>query len=116
MSKLETPLTRRFWRESGGTLIEEYPLVKGSRNQGRRLVDGLIIRDGPHEISSDTKFDISGKDVIVVQTKARRLGMNLLGQALFSRHLAQMLGPRHVESVAICRRGDETLEPLAKAA
>ena len=25
MSKRETPLTRRYWREIGGTLIEEFP-------------------------------------------------------------------------------------------
>ena len=28
MSKRETPLTRRYWREIGGTLIEEFPAVR----------------------------------------------------------------------------------------
>jgi hypothetical protein len=27
ISKLETPLTRRYWRERSGTLIEEFPAV-----------------------------------------------------------------------------------------
>ena len=28
MSKRETPLTRRYWQEIGGTLIEEFPAVR----------------------------------------------------------------------------------------
>jgi hypothetical protein len=113
MSKHETPLTRRFWTEVGGTLIEEYQAVRRTSDQGQRLLDGLIIRDGPHEVSKDRSAAICGKDVIVVQTKAARLGMYLLGQALFSRHLVEALGPRSVETVAVCRKGDATLEPLA---
>ena len=30
MSKHETPLTRKYWRSVGGTLIEEFPAVKKS--------------------------------------------------------------------------------------
>lgn len=114
MSKHETPLTRRYWKEVGGTLIEEFCAVGRTPKQGQRLLDGLIILDGPTEISKVRNVDITDKDVIVVQTKASRLGMYLLGQALFSRHLIQELGPRNVKTVAVCTKGDAALEPLAK--
>lgn len=114
MSKHETPLTRRYWTEVGGTLIEEYRVVKKTATQAQRLVDGLIILGEACEIASDRDLEITGKDVIVVQTKASPLGMYLLGQALFSRHLVEALGPRSVESVAICTAGDDVLEPLAR--
>jgi len=55
---------------------------------------------------------IEGQDVIVVQTKAARLGMYLMGQAFFSAQLMQRFKPRLVESVALVARDDEVLRPL----
>jgi len=46
MSKHETQLVERFWKETGGTLIEEFLAVKGTINKGRRLIDGVIIKGG----------------------------------------------------------------------
>lgn len=60
-------------------------------------------------------MDIVGKDVIVIQTKAQRLGMYLMGQAFFSRALVEKLGPRSVRTVAVCAQDDEELRPLAEA-
>jgi hypothetical protein len=34
---------------------------------------------------------VEGQDVVVVQTKNRRLGMSLMGQGLFSLHLVERL-------------------------
>ena len=34
MSKLETPMTRWYWKQVGGTLIEEYPAVRRSKGVG----------------------------------------------------------------------------------
>ena len=114
MSKRETPLTRRFWKETGGTLVEEFLAVKSGPNQGKRLLDGVIILDAPHIIAQSREVEITGKDIVVVQTKTGRLGMYLLGQALFSRHLMEPFQPRSIRTVAICTKGDASLEPLAE--
>ena len=113
MSKLETPLTRRYWREIGGTLIEEFPSVCSGPNQGRRLLDGVVLLDSPHLVANHREVEIENRDIVVIQTKASRLGMYLLGQALFSRHLMMPFRPSSVDTVAICTKGDAVLEPLA---
>ena len=113
MSKRETPLTRRYWQEIGGTLIEEFPAVRRGPNQGRRLLDGVVILDAPHSIKNHREVEIENRDIVVVQTKASRLGMYLLGQALFSRHLMMPFRPRSIDTVAICTKGDDVLEPWA---
>ena len=46
------------------------------------------------------------------QTKASRLGMNLMGQCLFSRDLVIGLGAKTVRSIALCTQDDFTLRPL----
>ena len=115
MSKRETPLTRRYWQEIGGTLIEEFPAVRRGPNQGRRLLDGVVILDAPHLIANHREVEIENRDIVVIQTKAYRLGMYLMGQALFSRHLMMPFRPRSVETVAICTKGDAVMEPLAAA-
>ena len=116
MSKLETPFTRRYWRywrEIGGTLIEEFPSVRSGPNQGKRLLDGVVLLDSPHLIANHREVEIENRDIVVIQTKASRLGMYLLGQALFSRHLMMPFRPSSVDTVAICTKGDAVLEPLA---
>ena len=113
MSKHETWRTRMYWESVGGLLIEEFIAVKGTKLQGRRPVDGLIVLGEAKALSLDTSYDITGKDVIVIQTKQSRLGMYLLGQAYFSKVLIQKLGARSVKSVAICGRGDLVMEQLA---
>jgi hypothetical protein len=34
MSKLETPMTRRYWERVGGTLLEEFLVVRRGRGIG----------------------------------------------------------------------------------
>jgi len=114
MSKLETPLTRRYWKSVGGTLIEEFAAVGRATDHGTRLIDGVIIKNGPRRIAKKSEVDLEGKEIIVVQTKAERLGMYLMGQAIFSRDLMKRFKPKHVHSVAICTKGDSVLEPLLK--
>jgi len=112
MSKWETPLTERYWQEVGGTLIPEFPAVLRGPGKARRLLDAIIVPDGPFERRHATQVDIQGKDVIVVQTKARRLGMPVMGQALFSIRLMEPFRPASIRSVVICTKGDAALEPL----
>lgn len=114
MSKKETPITRRYWQTIGGTLIEEFPAVKAGPENGARVLDAVIIPGGPFEIRLAGSVELTGKDIVVVQTKASRLGMYLLGQALFSRRLMEPFRPSSIRSVALCMKGDAVLEPLAK--
>jgi hypothetical protein len=112
MSKHETPLTRWYWEKVGGLLIEEFPVVKASPNQAKRLLDGLIVLGEPTSRTSSREFDLTDRDVIVIQAKAKRLGMYLMGQCLFSRDLVLQLGVKSVRSVAVCTEDDQTLRPL----
>lgn len=112
MSKNETPLTRWYWEKVGGLLIEEFPIVKASPLQGKRFVDGLIVLGEPTFRTTWLEFDLTGRDVIVIQAKAKRLGMYLMGQCLFSRDLVLQLGAKSVRSVAVCTEDDHTLRAL----
>lgn len=115
MSKLETPLTRKYWRSVGGTLIEEFPAVTGSTDRGRRLIDGVIIVGEKTRRAKASEVDLEGKDIIVIQTKAGRLGMSLIGQTLFSPKLRSKFKPKSIKSVAICTKSDAELLPLLKS-
>ncbi|MFO0426458.1 MAG: hypothetical protein ACK526_07830 [Planctomyces sp.] len=112
MSTRETPLTRWYWRQVGGTLIEEFPAVVRTNENAPRWIDGVIIRGGEHRIARANEVDLTDRDIIVVQTKDSRLGMYLLGQAFFSAHLMMKFKPRTIQSVALCRENDAILGPI----
>ena len=112
MSKLETPLIRRYWKEIGGTLIEEFPAVRRTKSSGQRLLDAVILPDGETRIASWREVIIEGEDIIVVQAKVHRLGMYLLGQTLFSAELMKRFKPASIRSVALCIKDDAVLRPL----
>ena len=112
MSKRETPMTRWYWQQVGGTLIEEFCVVRGAQGCGVRLLDGVIVTGGPFRISRQSEISLEGQDLVVVQTKAGRLGMYLMGQAFFSAQLLRPFKPRSVESVALVLRDDDVLRPL----
>ncbi len=81
-----------------------------------RWVDGLIIPDGPNRIAKAKEVDVDGKEVVLVQTTANRLGMYLMGQAVFSQQLMiSTYNPRRVISVALCTRDDDVLRPMLEA-
>lgn len=118
MSKHETPMTLWYWSQVGGTLIEEFLAVRRGPERGERLLDGLIVHDGETRRVRGREFDIEeirGRDVTIVQAKAKRLGMYLMGQALFSRSLLEPFGPRSVTSVALCAKDDVLLRPILEA-
>ena len=115
MSKLETPMIRWYWRQVGGTLCEEFQAVKRSQTTGQRLIDAVILPRGPHQRVHWRDCSLRDQDVIVVQAKASRLGMYLMGQTLFSADLIRALQPRSVRSVALCRTDDAVLRPLLEA-
>jgi hypothetical protein len=115
MSALETPMTRRLWDEIGGTLFEEYAAVRPSCATGAGRLDGLVLVDGPFRLARRGEApDLSGQRLIVIQTKATRLGMNMLGQALFSAEIVRDRDPAEVRTIALCTADDDVLRPLAE--
>ena len=112
MSKLETPMTRWYWQQVGGTLIEEFIAVAGTATCGRRVLDGVILLDDDRRIARQSEVSVEDKDIIVVQTKANRLGMSLMGQAFFSAQLMLPFKPRSIVLVALCSVDDSVLRPL----
>lgn len=112
MSKHETPMIRRYWRRIGGTLIEEFPAVPVGSKRGYRRLDAVIIRGGKRRIAGWREVSLEGQNIIVVQAKAKRLGMPLMGQTLFSAELAKRFKPASVRSVALCTKDDAVLRPL----
>ena len=85
MSKRETPITEGFWLSQGRrTFFAEYPLVRGAADRATRLVDGLILPEEPHGRGNwRNHASLSGRRVIVIQTKVGRMGMYLMGQHSF---------------------------------
>jgi hypothetical protein len=112
MSKHETCMTRWYWRQVGGTLIEEFCAVNRTGDCGQRLIDGVIIQDGDHRVAKQSEVDLKGRHILVVQAKASRLGMYLMGQAYFSAHLLSRFQPRSITSVALCKQSDSVLAPI----
>jgi hypothetical protein len=105
-------MTRWYWQQVGGTLIEEFVAVEGTSQCGRRVLDGLVVLDGEFRIAPQSEASLADKDVIVIQTKVSRLGMYLMGQAFFSAQLMQRFHPHSVMSVALCSQDDAVLRPL----
>ena len=114
MSKHETWRTRKYWESIGGILIEEFEAVKKTTDSARRLIDGVIVMGTDTRIHPSSNVNLKGKAVVVIQTKANRLGMSLLGQALFSKQLIEKHHPKSIKTVAICAKGDAVMEALAK--
>jgi hypothetical protein len=122
MSKHETPMTRWYWRtvnKRQGLLIEEFPAVKrdGARGKNKRHIDGVIIcglKSGDRKGQAKDRQLVQGREVIVIQSKAKRLGMYLIGQTIVSRELMKALGAEVVKSVAVHRKDDPVMLKVLK--
>ena len=114
MSKLETWMTLEYAKTVPGTVILEFLAVKASKGVGARRLDALIVKDGEYrEAKPSEHVNIDGQDVIIVQTKARRLGMAVMGQAVFSIELVKRhFKPKSVRAVIVCTGHDAELEAL----
>lgn len=114
MSKHETWRTRKYWEQIGGLLIEKFLAIPGNESQASRRIDGLIVLNEVKGIHAGCTYDITDKDVVIIQTKSGRVGMYLLGQAYFSKFLIERHKPRSIKSVAICGKTYVVMEELAK--
>jgi len=103
-------MTKAHWakRKENGTLYLEYPIY------GRRI-DGLVVLDGnSSKVAVSAKRapklpELSGKQVIVLQTKRNKLGMGVAGQTIISKTLLEQAGVQVVDAVAICLEIDEKI-------
>jgi hypothetical protein len=109
-------MTEGFWQSSArGLFIAEYPLVHPDADRAPRRVEALILPDEPHGRGKWRDYaSLAGKHVIVVQTTAGRMGMGLMGRALFSARLALACGAASIRSILLCQKGDGALLPLLK--
>lgn len=123
MSKHETPMTEWYWRthnDCKGLLIREFPAVEGGkgRAEGKRHIDGVIIcgkNCGNRKGQKGDRAKVKGKKVIVIQSKAKRLGMYLIGQTIVSRELMKALGAKVVLSVAVHRKDDPVMRKVLES-
>ena len=115
MSLHEAPMLRWYWSKIGGTLIPDFHAVRRGPTNSKRLLDGVIIRGGEPRIAHSREVSLADKDVVVVQVKANRLGMYLMGQVVFSARLVERFRPRSVLSVALVRYDDSVMRELLEA-
>jgi len=109
-------MIRSCWEQVGGTLIEEFPIAETTMTSELRRLDAIILPNGENRIAKASEVSLDGQDVIVIQCKAHRLGMYLMGQALFSRDLVlKCHKPRSVRSIALCNADDSLLRPLLES-
>jgi hypothetical protein len=114
MSKLETPMILKYWDQVGGTLIHEFEMVKRGSQSGPRRADAVIIPSMERVILKGGIHPniCEGKDIIVLQAKAHRLGMYLMGQGVFSAELMKKFNPKSIKSVILCTDEDSVLSPF----
>ena len=107
MSLHETPMIEKYWEQVGGTLAEEFYAVYRSETNGPRRIDAVIIPDGPKQRVSQDEVSLDGEDIIVVQAKASRLGIYVLGQAVFSPKLIKRNhNPASIQSIDLVKKYD----------
>jgi len=88
------------------------PNGRGSVTCGKRYLDALILPDGETKIANAQDVSLAGEDIIIVQAKDNRLGMYLMGQAVFSVELMQRFNPKSIRSIALCTKDCSVLRPL----
>ena len=114
MSKLEKSLIDKYWAQVGGTIVYEFCMVRPSATNGPRYLDALILPQLETRVARASAIVIEGQHIILVQAKCSRLGMYLMGQALFSVELMRKFKPASIRSIALCTQSDAVLSPLLK--
>lgn len=126
MTKLETPILKRYWQETiGGTLILEFPFVNNTEQSHLRRADGLVLLDAPRRMLRWTQYKaeegttvkevVEGANIVVVQVKPHRLDLPLLGQTFFAVQLLQRFQPASIRGVALCTENDQALREVFTA-
>jgi hypothetical protein len=109
-------MTEAFWRSLGrGTLIPEYPLAAREPGSQRRAIDALIVLDAEFTQHSWRDWpDLSGRPVMIVQTKPYQTDAVLIGQAVFSPLLLRRDHPAigRIESVVLSPKPEPAFRDL----
>ena len=112
--RYETPMIEWYWHEVGGTLCADFPVYSARR----RELDAVILPDEEYrEIGANEMSKLlDGRDVIVIQAKANRLGMPLMGQTLFSPALVKReFNPGPIRAIALCKEDDHNIRSLIES-
>lgn len=109
-NQYEPVMTKAYWakRPEKGTLYLEYPIC-GRRIDGLVVLDGSSSKEAVSAKRAPKPEDLSGKQVIVLQTKRNKLGMGVAGQTIISKTLLEQEGVKVVAAVAICLKMDEKI-------
>ena len=109
-NQYEPVMTKGYWakRPEKGTLYLEFPIC-GRRIDGLVVLDGSNSKDALSAKRAPRLAELSGKQVIVLQTKRNKLGMGVAGQTIISKTLLEQEGVNVVEAVAICLEMDEKI-------
>ena len=79
------------------------------------VLDGSNSKEAVSAKRAPKLAELSGKQVIVLQTKRNKLGMGVAGQTIISKTLLKQAGVTVVAAVAICLKMDEKIrEALRK--
>lgn len=115
MSKHEKPLIDEYWEQIGGTIVYEFCMVRRAQTNAPRFLDALILPNQETKIAQSSEVELEGQDIILVQAKHSRIGMYLMGQALFSVALMEKFQPKSIRSIALCTKDDAILRPLLES-
>ena len=115
MNVLEKQMIRWYWRQVGGTLVEEFPIVPDGPGSRQQVADGVIIRRGKWRIAHWSEVTLEGQDVIVVHARDDRLNLGLMGHVFFAGRILGRAMPRSVYSVALVAQDDAALRLLLEA-
>jgi hypothetical protein len=113
----ERPVTEEFWlTELGGqgTLYEEFPAVRRRPGVQSRKLDGVVVLGDPDQaVIRHKERLLDGQDIVIIQTKVKRLNPPLFGQALLSQHLIELSWtPHSVRSVLLCTEDDPEMRAV----
>ena len=87
-------------------------MVHKSATCGPRYLDALILSKKERKILKPSAVTIKGQDIILIQAKFGRLGMYVMGQAVFSIELMRKFKPASIRSVILCTENDSVLRPF----
>ena len=109
-NQYEPVMTKAYWakRPEKGTLYLEFP-ISGRRIYGLVVLDGSNSKEAVSAKRAPKLAELSGKQVIVLQTKRNKLGMGVAGQTMISKTLLEQAGVTVVAAVAICLKMDEKI-------
>jgi hypothetical protein len=100
----------QYWRQRGGTLVTNYPLMKRDGSSASRKADALLLLDGPSRRASPAEVpSLEGQRVEVIVSVPGRNGMYSAGAALVNLELVRRRGARAARAVILCRSADAAM-------